>query len=119
MIHRQALAPKTLPEPLQNFLKEVIKTVNCVKSGALNTRIFRKRCANIESEHLNLLYDTEVRWLSKGNVVGKVFELSEDFKKFLIILKKSLNWDSALRIMFSFFRLSHLFYQTILSFLHF
>ena len=37
MIHRQALALKTLPEPIRNVLKEVIKTVDYVKSGALNT----------------------------------------------------------------------------------
>ena len=37
MIHRQALALKTLPEPLRNVLKEVIKTVDYVRSGALNT----------------------------------------------------------------------------------
>ena len=30
IIHRQALASKTLPEPLYNVLKEVIKTVNDV-----------------------------------------------------------------------------------------
>ena len=37
MIHRQALASKTLPKPLHNVLKEVIKTVNYVNSGALKT----------------------------------------------------------------------------------
>ena len=40
MIHRQALALKTLPEPLDNVFKVVIKTVNYVKGGMLNTRIF-------------------------------------------------------------------------------
>ena len=40
MIHRQALALKTFPDPLHNVPKDVIKTVNYVKGGILNTRIF-------------------------------------------------------------------------------
>ena len=65
MIHRQALAAKTLPESLQNVLDIVIKTVNFVKNSALNTRLFRKLCSEMNAEHLNLLYYTRFRWLSK------------------------------------------------------
>ena len=72
MIHRQALASKTLPEPLHNILKEVIKTVNYVKSGALNTGIIRKLCANIGSEHLNLIYYTKTLAV-KGKRFGQSF----------------------------------------------
>ena len=64
MIHRQALASKTLPESLQDVLNIAIKTVNCVKNVALNTRLFRKLCSEMNAEHLNLLYYTRVRWLS-------------------------------------------------------
>ena len=88
MINRQALASKTLPEPLPNVFKEAIKTVNYAKSGALNTQIFRKLCAEMGSEHLNLLYYTKVHWLSKGNFVARVFELREEIKKFLIMQKQ-------------------------------
>ena len=42
MIHRQALAMKTLSEFLQDVLNTVTKTVNFVKYGALNTRLFGK-----------------------------------------------------------------------------
>ena len=47
MTHRQALAPKTLSESLQDVLNTVIKTVkdkmvNFVKYGALNIRLFKK-----------------------------------------------------------------------------
>ena len=47
MIYRQALASKTLSESLQDVLNTVIKTVNnktinFVKYGALNIRLFKK-----------------------------------------------------------------------------
>ena len=80
MIYRQALL-----EPLHNVLKEVIKTINYVKGGVLSTRIFRKLCADMGSEHWNPLCYTKVRWLSKGNVVARVFELREELKEFLTL----------------------------------
>ena len=64
-IHREALASKTLPCGLQDVLKVTIKIVNFVRSSALHTRLFRKLCENMGSEHINLLYYTKVQWLSK------------------------------------------------------
>ena len=58
MIHRQVLASKTLPESLQNVLNIAIKTANFVKHSALNTRLFRKLCSEMNAEYLNLLYYT-------------------------------------------------------------
>ena len=83
MIHRQALASKTLPESLQDALNIAIKTVNFIKNGALNTRLFRNLCSEMNTEHQNLLYYTRVRWLSKGNVLARVFELREELQEFL------------------------------------
>ncbi|XP_039967980.1 protein FAM200A-like isoform X1 [Bactrocera tryoni] len=65
-LHRQALAAKVVPSALNDVLKEVIKTVNSIKGKALQTRLFRIVCENMGSLHQNLLYHTEVRWLSKG-----------------------------------------------------
>ena len=58
MLHRQALASKTLPESLQAVFNIAIKTINFVKNAALNTRLFRKLCSEMNDEHLNLLYYT-------------------------------------------------------------
>ncbi|XP_025406396.1 protein ZBED8-like [Sipha flava] len=65
IIHRQALVSKTLPEELQYTLKQAIKLVNIIKTSALNTRIFKKICSDLDSEYETLLFHTEVRWLSK------------------------------------------------------
>ena len=72
-IHREALAFKTLPCGRQEVLNITIKVVNFVKSSATYTRLFRKLWEDMESDHKNLLYYTKVRWLSKGNVLSRVF----------------------------------------------
>ena len=84
IIHRQALACKTLPETLNTVLKLVIKVVNFVKSSALNTRLFEALCYELNSDQQTLLYHTEVRWLSKGNVLARLFNLKSEVEIFLM-----------------------------------
>ena len=48
IIHQQAPASKTLPNPLRDGLKQIIKMVNYVKSGALNSRFFKQICKEID-----------------------------------------------------------------------
>uniref|UniRef100_A0A2S2PYP3 Transposon-derived Buster3 transposase-like protein n=1 Tax=Sipha flava TaxID=143950 RepID=A0A2S2PYP3_9HEMI len=83
IIHRQALASKTLPEELQYTLKQAIKLVNIIKTSALNTRIFKKICSDLDSEYETLLFHTEVRWLSKDNMLARLFSLKEEVAMFL------------------------------------
>ena len=60
MIHRQALASKTLSVSPQDELNIVIKTVNSINNAALNTCLFRKLCSEMNAEHLNLLFSVSV-----------------------------------------------------------
>ena len=69
MIHRQALTSKTLPQVLKETLDTVIRTVNFVKTSALNSRLFKKLCHDMDYVHEMLLFYTQIPWLSKGNVV--------------------------------------------------
>ena len=88
MIHRQALASRTLPLSLKSVLDIVIATVNYVKGSALNTRLFGDLCTDMDADHHNLIYYTSIRWLSKGNLVRRVFVLREEIKSFLDIQDK-------------------------------
>jgi hypothetical protein len=63
MIHRQALASKTLPAPLGNVLDQTIQIVNFV-----NSRLFKQLCIDMDAGHHLLLFHTDVQWLSRGNV---------------------------------------------------
>ncbi|XP_042225326.1 protein ZBED8-like [Homarus americanus] len=66
MIHHFALASKTLPDELCKILEVVVKCVNCVKAGDLNSRFFQNLCRDMDSEHEALLFYSKVRWLSQG-----------------------------------------------------
>ena len=74
-LHRHQLATKGMPPELSNVLDDVIKIVNFVKSRPLKARIFSVICKEIGSIHCNLLLRTSVRWLSRGKVLARVFEL--------------------------------------------
>ena len=88
MIHREALASKTLGPDLTEVLRQVIKLINTVKSSALNTRLFRRFCEQMDADQYNLLYYTKVRWLSKGNVLKRVFTLRFELRDFFVQQKK-------------------------------
>ena len=90
MIHRYALAAKTLPPSLKQVLDNVVAMVNHIKSSALNTRMFRLICQDLNAQQQHLLYHTEVRWLSRGNVVGRFVELKDEILEFFKQSKKQI-----------------------------
>lgn len=83
MIHRQALAAKTLPDEMNSVLKLAIKVVNYIKHSAVNTRLFAALCDDLSAAHKTLLFHTEVRWLSKGNMLARLFMLKDEVLLFL------------------------------------
>ena len=89
-IHREALASKTSPDALKCVFDVVIKSMNYIKSSALNNRLSPKLCEDLNSEHKQPLYYTKVRWLSRGNLVARAFELRDEIKIFLETAKPEL-----------------------------
>ena len=83
IIHREALASKTLEPELNNVLQTAIKMVNFIKSRPLNTRLFTLLCQEMGSTHESLLSHSEVRWLSRGKVLTRLFELRSEVRTFL------------------------------------
>ena len=82
-IHRHALASKTLPPKLKNVLNTSVKTINMIRGCVLNHCLFKSLCRDLESEHLVLLFHTDVRCLSSGRALTHFFELREDVKALL------------------------------------
>ena len=56
MIHRHSLASKTLPLPLREVLDQTFRMVNFVKGGALNSRLFKQLCIDMDADHHVLLF---------------------------------------------------------------
>ena len=81
-IHRFALCAKVLPAELMSCLNKIIKIVNFIKTSALNFRLFARLCEDVSSADKCLLFDTEVRWLSRGNMTRRVFELRNELLTF-------------------------------------
>ncbi|XP_046988243.1 protein ZBED8-like [Schistocerca americana] len=67
VIHCQALSTKTLPKELNDVLK----------------LLFTALCEDLGAEYKTLLFHTEVRCLSKGNMLGRLFELRDEVMLFL------------------------------------
>ena len=81
-IHRFILCAKVLPQNMLSCLNRVIKLVNFVKTSALNTRLFKRLCEDLGSNDTCLLFYKEVRWLSRGNAIRRLFELRHEHLQF-------------------------------------
>jgi hypothetical protein len=82
-LHQEAIVAKMLPVQLQSVLDEVVKIVNFVKSQPLNSHLFSALCQEMGSHHIYLLLHTEIRWLSHGKTLSRVFELCDKLRTFL------------------------------------
>ena len=56
IIHRYALACKTLPISLKEVLNLVIKLINFVKESTLNSCLFKELCRDMNANHESLLF---------------------------------------------------------------
>ncbi|GFX79545.1 zinc finger BED domain-containing protein 5 [Trichonephila clavipes] len=83
ILHRQALAMKQMPSNLKLVMDEAVKIINFIKSRPLQSRLFSLLCEDYGSKHKTLLLHTEVRWLSRGKTLTRLFELRAELQIFL------------------------------------
>ena len=82
-IHRESFATKRLSTKLDDVLCEVVKIVNYVKGSAVNLRLFALLCDDMQADHRQPLFHFSVRWLSRGKVLSRVYELRNELAVFL------------------------------------
>ena len=64
-------------------MEEAISIVNFIRARALNPRQFRQILQNDDStEKREILFHSNFRWLSKGAVIKRIYELQDVIKEF-------------------------------------
>jgi len=72
-------------------LSQSVKIINYIKNSVLNTRLLKALCDEMGFDHQNLLFHSEVRWLSRGEVLKRLYELRNEVELFLIDKKSDLS----------------------------
>ena len=75
IIHQENLCAKSLK--FSHVIQPIIETVNFFMTRSLNHREFRQFLGDLETDHQDLIYYTEVRWLSKGKMLERVYEFRQ------------------------------------------
>ena len=81
-LHREVLVSKTIAEELNQVLKQVVEIVNFIKTRPLKSRLFEKICVDMDSQHIRSILHTKARWLSRGKVRCRVYELHKELHAF-------------------------------------
>ncbi|XP_054464244.1 protein FAM200C-like [Anoplopoma fimbria] len=74
---------KNLASKTGRSTKNVVECVNYVQNSAMKHRIFKELCQEMGSEFEVLLYHSNVRWLSRGKVLNRVFAMRVELALFL------------------------------------
>ena len=81
IIHQESLCKSVLQ--LDHVTKTVVKLVNLIRVRGLNQHQFIQLLEESGVEHRDMLYHSNVRWLSLGKVLHRVWELRGEIMTFL------------------------------------
>ncbi|GFY35133.1 general transcription factor II-I repeat domain-containing protein 2A [Trichonephila clavipes] len=68
---------------MSHVMKVVVKVINSIKNNPLKHRQFQEYLRKLESEYGDIIYYTEIRWLSRGNCLLRFWRLTEEIKTFV------------------------------------
>jgi len=81
IIHQEALCARTLK--FKHVMDFVCQSVNFIRARALKHRQFQAFLEEVEAEYGDVVYHTEVRWLSRGSVLKRFVALKDEIQAFL------------------------------------
>ena len=81
IIHQEALCAKAAT--LTEVMSVVVKVVNSVLASSMNHRLSCAFLEEVDAHYGDLIYLCEVRWLSRGKMLERVFELRAELVDFL------------------------------------
>lgn len=87
-LHQESLCAKSVK--MSHVMDAVVKATNLIRSRALNHRCFREFLRLVRNDYSDIPYYTEVRWLSRGALLSRFFDLRKEIKEFLEEIKSPL-----------------------------
>ncbi|KAM8791748.1 general transcription factor II-I repeat domain-containing protein 2-like [Rhynchonycteris naso] len=88
LIHQQALCSKSLK--WDSVMKIVVSYVNFIRANALNHRLFQEFLFELNVAYEDVLYHTEVHWLSRGRVLRHFYDLLPQITVFMLSKNKEV-----------------------------
>ena len=79
IVHRKALASKRMSPDLSAVMDDAVKMIKFIQFRPLNHRLVETLCHESGTEHEQLLLHTDVRWLSRGKTLLRLYELAVKF----------------------------------------
>ena len=86
IIHQENLCAKSLK--FEHFMSKVVSSINFIKYRPLNHGQFQEFLQDVEAEYGDLIYYCEVRWLSKGKMLKRFYDLRGEIATFMDIKGK-------------------------------
>lgn len=81
IVHQEALCCKVIE--WKEVMDIVISTVNYIRKNGLTHRQFQQFLKDMEADHRDVLYYSAVRWLSRGAVLKRFFDLRKEINTFM------------------------------------
>uniref|UniRef100_A0A8D0KLQ8 HAT C-terminal dimerisation domain-containing protein n=1 Tax=Salvator merianae TaxID=96440 RepID=A0A8D0KLQ8_SALMN len=79
--HQESLCGKA--RKMEHVMSTITRAINFIRANGLNHCQFKSFLEECCSEYTDMPYHTEVRWLSRGKVLNRCFELREEIGPFL------------------------------------
>jgi hypothetical protein len=98
IVHQQSLCSQVIN--INHVMNIVVSTVNIIRSRLFNHRQFRELLIDTEADCGDVIYHSEVRWLSRGKVLKRIYNLRKEVQLFMDMKGKPLpeyseeNWIS-------------------------
>ena len=83
IIHQEVLASKVTHLDMTGVMSSVVKIINFILSRGLNHRQFKGLLEEMNAQHQDVVYFCEFRWLSRGGMLQRFYDLRNEIMTFL------------------------------------
>ena len=100
IIHQESLCKSSLK--FKHIMDPLVSAVNLIRARGFNHRQFRNFLEDIKADFADVLYHTNVHWLSMGRVLRRVWNLKAEILLFLEIKGSSCDFSKKMGVKIGF-----------------